>query len=222
MNFVVLEYTTRKVDVYGFDKNNPPASDIPVVSGATAYDDPITGQTYILVINEALYYGSRLDHTLINPNQIRHFGIPLWDNPYDPAHTLSVGPIDQHGTLIPLQTKGTRIFFNSRSPSSDELATCPHVHLTSKDDWNPPAVNMNMQISDLSTTVPPDGLKEVLTNKMKGVVPDVHRYDDTLEDLPTRQTYSSSERHAKISAEVLADRFGIGIERARQTIRNTH
>ena len=47
------------------------------------------------------------------------------------------------------------------------------------------------------------------------------RYDDSLEDILMRQTYTSTERHIKMSAEVLADKFGIGLERARQTLRAT-
>ena len=45
------------------------------------------------------------------------------------------------------------------------------------------------------------------------------RYYDLLEDIPTRQTYTSTERHVKMLDEVLADRFGIGLERARQTLK---
>ena len=41
---------------------------------------------------------------------------------------------------------------------------------------------------------------------------EVASYDETLEDLPTRQTYISTERHRKMSAEVLADRFKIGLD----------
>ena len=41
---------------------------------------------FILVFNKALYYGTKLDHFLINPNQVRADGIPFWDNdPYDLA-----------------------------------------------------------------------------------------------------------------------------------------
>ena len=47
------------------------------------------------------------------------------------------------------------------------------------------------------------------------------RYDNGLEDFPLSQTYTSTERHSRISAEVLAGRFGIGIERARETLRST-
>ena len=47
------------------------------------------------------------------------------------------------------------------------------------------------------------------------------RYDDLLEDILTRQTYTSTEGHVNMSAEVLANRFGIGLEKARQTFKAT-
>ena len=50
-------------------------------------------------------------------------------------------------------------------------------------------------------------------------VAEVTRYNNLLEDFPTRQTYTLTEWHRKISVKVLADRFGIGIERARTTLR---
>ena len=76
-NFVILEFTQRTADVYAYIKDIAPITGIPIVSGATAWDDPITEQTYILVINEGLYYGNKMDHSLINPNQVRDYGVPL-------------------------------------------------------------------------------------------------------------------------------------------------
>ena len=69
--------------MYAYIKYIAPIVGVPIVSGATAWDNPVTGQTYILVINEGLYYGNKMEHSLINPNQIRAYGIPLWDNTYD-------------------------------------------------------------------------------------------------------------------------------------------
>ena len=37
-----------------------PERDVPIVSAATAFTCQRTGQTYILVINEALWFGDRL------------------------------------------------------------------------------------------------------------------------------------------------------------------
>ena len=40
-------------------------------------------------------------------------------------------------------------------------------------------------------------------------------------DIPSRRTFVSTERHVKVSAELLADRFGIGPKRAQRTLRVT-
>ena len=44
-NFVILEYTRRTADVYAYDKSLKPMEGVPIVSGATAWDDPMTNQT---------------------------------------------------------------------------------------------------------------------------------------------------------------------------------
>jgi hypothetical protein len=45
--------------------------DIPILQAGTAYDDPYTEETFILVINQGLYFGDNLPNSLINPNQMR-------------------------------------------------------------------------------------------------------------------------------------------------------
>jgi hypothetical protein len=113
---------------------------MPIVSGATAYDDPISGETYILVFNESLYYGNKLDHTLINPYQLRAYGIPLWDNRFDPMHSLS---IEVNPTLtISLRAFGTKVGFCTRVPMTNELQTCEHIQMTSPHPWNPSEIVM--------------------------------------------------------------------------------
>ena len=82
-NYIILKNTSRTADVYAYDTSIKPLEGVPIVSGATAYDDLGTNTTYILIINEALYYGNKLDQSLINPNQVRAYGIDFWDNPLD-------------------------------------------------------------------------------------------------------------------------------------------
>jgi hypothetical protein len=108
---------------------------VPIVTGATAYDDATTGETYILLFHEALYYGNKLDHSLVNPNQVRHSGIPFWDNPYDPERPMGVHPTTE--LIIPLHTCGTKVQFYTRSPTSHELQHCPHIDMTSPHPWEP-------------------------------------------------------------------------------------
>lgn len=66
-----------------------------------------------------------------------------------------------------------------------------------------------------------DGMKELMIKAIPRAVAEVSRFDEALEDLPTRQSYTSHERHAKILAEVLADQFGIGLDRAKKTLKVT-
>ena len=63
-NFVVMEYTNRVADVYGYNLIQGPTKNVPIVTGATAYDCPHTNTTFILLFNESLYYGTQLDHSL--------------------------------------------------------------------------------------------------------------------------------------------------------------
>ena len=73
-NFIVISYTNQTADVYPYDDSYEPMTSVPIVSGATTYHHP-NGMSYTLVISEALYYGKKLQYSLINPNQIRHNGI---------------------------------------------------------------------------------------------------------------------------------------------------
>ena len=96
-------------DVYAYDKDIAPLNDVPIVSGETAWDDTSSGQTYIIVINEALYYGTKLYHSLIKPKQIRAYVIPFWENPYDNERGLT---IDGDDTVnIQMNAMGTKIQF---------------------------------------------------------------------------------------------------------------
>ena len=88
-NFIPIGITNRTADVYPYDSNYAPMQNVPIVSGATAYDDP-DGTTYILVFHESLYDGKTLGHSLINPNQLRHNGVDFWDNPYDNERDLCI------------------------------------------------------------------------------------------------------------------------------------
>ena len=55
--FVIRYYTQWTADVYPYGASYQPMLNVPIASGATAWDDPVSGQTIILVVNEDLYYG---------------------------------------------------------------------------------------------------------------------------------------------------------------------
>ena len=81
--FVLLEYKQRAADVYAYKNSFKQIEGVPIVNGATAWNNPVTEHTYILVNNEALYYGTKLDHYSINLNQVRSYGLNFWDHPFN-------------------------------------------------------------------------------------------------------------------------------------------
>ena len=106
-HFVILKYTQRTGNVYTCNKSLKPTEGVPIVNGVTAWDDPGTQHTYIIVINEALYYGNKLDNYLINPNQVRSYGLNFWDNPFDKEKGLRTKLDDS--VDIKMQTKGKKL-----------------------------------------------------------------------------------------------------------------
>jgi hypothetical protein len=102
---------------------------VPIVTGATAVTSSTTGGTVILVFNEANWMGDQLDHSLLNPNQLRHQGVTVQDNPYAPTALHMASHDDEF--VMPKQADGTTIFFSSRIPSNHELDQCKHITLLS-------------------------------------------------------------------------------------------
>ena len=189
-NFMVLEYTLRTADVYTYDPSITPIKDVPIVTGATAWDHPTTNETFIIIINEALYYGDKLDHSLINPNQIRSFGIDFWDNPFDKERGLKI-EADEH-VSIGLTTQGTKDMFESRVPADKELNNCHRIQITARQEWNPPSVRLSQVNPRMHRADTQDGLKE----KLQAMIPRISKiatYDQTLEDIVPANNYTSRE-----------------------------
>ena len=225
---MVQSFTNRTVDVYSYDTTVAPTCNVPIVTGVTAWDCPSNGATYILVFHESLFYGDKLDHTLINPNQIRHNGIDYWDNPYDQRHGLCI-EVDG-GPTIDLAMDGTKVTFKSRAPSQHELNTCDHIDMTSSFRWEPhdvklgeTRVNVDKAIDDfigesdrLLQSIDPSliMLKEMSTRHIQA-----NSYIDvTAEDIPARRSFISTDRHKKLTAESISELWGIGKSRAMATI----
>jgi hypothetical protein len=74
-----------------------------------------------------------LPHSLINPNQLRAYGLTVNDDPFD--HTRDFG-IDLEQTFIPFDTTGTVVHFESRVPTEWEKTHLPTILITGE-DWNP-------------------------------------------------------------------------------------
>ena len=79
-NCTVLNFSERICDVMPYSDAYEAMVDIPIVQAATGYTAP-DGSQYILVFNEAIYMPD-MDHSLFNPNQLRHYDEDVEDNSY--------------------------------------------------------------------------------------------------------------------------------------------
>ena len=111
INWKLLSTTGQCCNVHGFHDDFDVIEDVPVVRAATTIQDE-NGGIFILIVNEALYFGPSLDHSLVNPNQIRHYGIQVSDNPFD---STTLFGIDHEDLFIPFKTEEAAVFLNQSS-----------------------------------------------------------------------------------------------------------
>jgi hypothetical protein len=82
-------YTNQSCSVAPFLGEYDALDDVPICSALTAVTLD-TGETIILRLGQSLDFHTRMDKTLINPNQVRSFGILLCDDPTDPYRELGI------------------------------------------------------------------------------------------------------------------------------------
>ncbi|KAI2511644.1 hypothetical protein MHU86_2710 [Fragilaria crotonensis] len=80
-NTLLVSDEGRQVTVHPYSGEYKPIPDVSIATVATLWIHPTDGQPYILIINEALYFGDRVDVTLLNPNQLRANGVTVEDVP---------------------------------------------------------------------------------------------------------------------------------------------
>jgi len=115
--------------------------DVPIVQAGTAYDNPETGETLILIINQGLYFGEGLPVSLLNPNQMRYNGVEVDDIPKhlarDPSKATHSIYFPEHNIRIPLTMRGVISCLPVRKPTVQEVESCRWINLTSDVDWDP-------------------------------------------------------------------------------------
>eukprot|EP00804_Cyclotella_cryptica_P002136 CCRYP_006553-RA/>CCRYP_006553-RA protein AED:0.41 eAED:0.40 QI:0/0/0/1/0/0/2/0/181 len=111
---------------------------VPVAQVATAIITD-SGATFVLVVDEALIVGNTMTHSLINPNQIRAYGISVSDDPCNKSPDFG---ISHESCFNPFNLQGSTVFFESFVPSDEHVNTYQHIKLTSNEEWDPSEVQM--------------------------------------------------------------------------------
>lgn len=116
---------------------------VPIVLAMTAYEDPTTGESFILVLNDCLYHGNQLNNSLYNTNHLLYHGTLVWDKPYDNHHELRI-EFTNNISITP-QLDGNKTYFDSITTTQEELRYCVHVELKNTQLWETSTVDRMLQ-----------------------------------------------------------------------------
>ena len=255
-NCMPIYFTGELCDVAPYTDEYKLKKDVPVAQGATAYTDIITGETIIFILNQGLWFGAELPNSLWNPNQIRNFGHPLCDDPFDPNRKLGFMIDGREDKFIPFEIFGSSIGLKTRVPTEDEYRTCTHYVLSSEARWDPgkalagtqgdperqrliegvrineETINANprepqvlvsdSEIDIVMTSVSSAYSDGALLNRLVSAVKVVSYFEEGENGKPySIQAANTKSRHFKVTPDILAQRFGCGIETARKTLQAT-
>ena len=219
-------FTGEICNVTSFSTELDAIKDVEVCSACTAITLESTGQTLILEFGQGLWFGSRMKHSLINPNQCRSFGIPICDDPTDPYRKIGIGR-EGDSTFIPLETRGTILYFESFVPSDEDIQNCLRVQMSDPEYWDPsnPTFIKEVTINQVNKSefhtkqryLDDDdgfGIDNVIEKIQRSVIiADVNKV--------ASETTIEGRRHMLATPEVLSRKWNIGMESARNTIEAT-
>jgi hypothetical protein len=234
-NFIIYSSTGRECDVYPYTDSYDGIKGVQIVTGATSWTCQETGETFILVFHEALWMPDSLTHSLVNPNQLRAFGTTIQDNPFGGPMRLED---PEEIVAIPMQLDGTNVGFTTRTPSQAELDGCKHLHLSSQQEWDPanmvvPRYNVSaMDTKDDATESYDDQdddeifnadnfCKRLIASCQVLRIPKKRKVQEVLTDVKRPPTFVTEDRRADVSPQALADRWQIGLEQAKLTLKST-
>ena len=191
-----------------------------------------------------------MDHTLINPNQLRHFGTQVQDNPMA-DQPLSIITEDNE-FCMEMAMAGTICSVDTFAPSERELQTCPHIILSSHHPWDPHNVTfpksnrtldemvggMRYVSSVISSPIQDDfdedgGIfnlnkinRKIASMEMTQSNPAPKKlyktdFDPGSSDVPLTNTFESSSRHTDVTPQDLSERWSISIATATNTLKKT-
>ena len=135
----IISDTGRVAEVNAFTPDYDPMQ-LSIVNAAIKYDCPYDGQTYILVIRNALHVPS-MKNNLIPPFVMREAGIKVYDTP---KIQMSEPTTEDHsicfpetGFRIPLSLWGMFSYFPTSKPTALLMKETEDIYLLTPSRWNP-------------------------------------------------------------------------------------
>jgi hypothetical protein len=131
---LIVSTTGKTVSVQGFSDEIGQAISVPVVDAVLVYDCPVSGESYILLLRNALSIPLMTNH-LIPPFMMRLAGIEVDECPKFLAKSPTVNNhsiyLSNEDIRIPLMLEGTISYVPTREEATrDELESLPILNLT--------------------------------------------------------------------------------------------
>ena len=138
-NCIIIHFMGKECDVVPYTDAYERINSVPIFQSAKAYDNPKTGETTIQILNEAIWMGETIYHTLVNPNQLCSYGMTFQDNPF--VEYPNFIATEDHEFMLPLSSKGSILGVTTRTPMNKELHICPNVTCLLAHEWDPQNVS---------------------------------------------------------------------------------
>jgi hypothetical protein len=137
--FILHEATDETAEVSGFHDSLGSLTDIPIGTTCMAWDAPWQ-QTYILAFPQSLFFGDKLENSLMPPNQLLANGLIVDECPkqFSNGQSLHGIRVPDDDITIPFHMYGTISCINgNRLPTQEELDKCQWIYMMSEKSWNP-------------------------------------------------------------------------------------
>ena len=223
----------KSVTASGFASSLPSLNNIPIVNCTFAYDGE-DGQVYLLEVNNALYLGNEMEHSLLCPNQCEDndIRIDLRPSRYYPDSPTASTLASHDGIVLPIHHKGPLPYLSVRHPTSDELLSCRTIQLTATHDWNPYELGYDFSksffqistnenagnASDECCSISNELLHQSLYMSMVSQVEVDYNHND---DTTTVVSALATRKKDKLTPEDLMRLWGIGLSTAKRTLKAT-
>ncbi len=117
--------------------------------------------------------------------------------------------VNEENLTIPLKLNGIISYFEGRTPTINEVENCPHIILTSAEEWNPYSSHFTNRESEVVNTI-----------KISAIYTEYMEYSDRwLLQESTLSLVKLDRKHLFIQEQQLATIWGIGVKDATSTLK---
>jgi len=137
--FQLIADTGHTANVKGFHGDLGKLEGIPIGTCYTAIDHPVLQETIIEVFHQCLYFGSQMEESLINPNQLQANGLVVDTCPkqYSGGKSLHGIYCEEEDMMIPFCMHGCISYFALHLPTQAEINDCWKIVFTLEQEWDP-------------------------------------------------------------------------------------